>query len=414
MSTVVPQKFPLDLPARQDIALTVPLEKAYRDANRAPARAVRAEFPFGGEGWIITKYEDVKEVLSDPRFGLEIVKTLGDHPRIRQIELGPPFPPSFNEYDGPKHAEKRQMLMKHLTVKRVRALIPATEAIVAAQLDEMETVGNPVDVAEHFARLVPVLVFGHLLGIPREEHPRFLGEAQQFGNARASSPEEAAKGLLVLKAYFKELVARRRENPGDDLISALIADTETLGRWTESELDAIGMVLLMAGHDATAAMLGGTLEWLSHGPELYARLRADPDSFPRAFEEFLRFIPAGLAGTRTRIALEDVDLDGVTIRKGESVLAIVHAANFDDAVYPDPDRLDVDRPVGEPHVAFGHGPHACVGQQLARMEIQVAVKAVLARYPSFTNTDTDPDWATRRLLRGPASVNVRWTREEDR
>ena len=125
MSTVVP-KFPIHLPARQDITATVPLEKAYLDANRLSSRALRAEFPFGGEGWIITKYEDVKEVLSDPRFGIEIVKTLGDHPRIRQIELGPPFPPSFNEYDGPKHTEKRQLLMKHLTVKRVRALIPET------------------------------------------------------------------------------------------------------------------------------------------------------------------------------------------------------------------------------------------------------------------------------------------------
>lgn len=406
------KKFPIDLPAKQDIVETRPLEMAYIVENRSDATAVRAEFPFGGEGWLITKYDVVKEVLSDNRFGLEIVKELGTHPRIRQIELGPPFPPSFNEYDPPKHTEKRAQLMKHLTFKRVRALLPATEEIIEAQLDEMESFGNPVDIVEHFSKILPVLVFGHLVGIDRSEHHRFLGAAQNFGNAKAASPEEAAAALNQLKDYFRELVARRRAEPGDDLISALIKDTETLGKWTESELEAVGMVLLMAGHDATAAMLGGILEWLSHDAQLFERLRRSPEDFKPMFEEFLRFIPAGLAGTRTRIALEDVQLGDVLIRQGESVLAVVHAANFDESVFPDPADFQADRNLAQPQVAFGHGPHACAGQQLARMEIVAAVQAILRRYKTFENVDQSADWAEHRMLRGPHRVDVKWEKAD--
>jgi nocardicin N-oxygenase len=172
------------------------------------------------------------------------------------------------------------------------------------------------------------------------------------------------------------------------------------------------MVLLMAGHDATGAMLGGIIEWLSHDKDLFDRLRNRPEDFPRAFEEFMRFIPAGLAGTRTRIAYDDVQIGDVLIKKGDSVLPIVHAANFDPAVFPDPMSFDLEREPSIPHVGFGHGAHACVGQQLARMQIDVAIKAILRRYSSLTNTNTDPDWASGRLLRGPKKLQVSYSKAE--
>lgn len=406
-------KTPYPLPAKQDIVETVPMERDYLDMHATASPIHRAKFPFGGDGWIITGYEELRQVLEDERFGIEEAAELDDYPRIRQIEVGRPFPPSFNEYDPPKHTVKRSVLMKHLTVKRVRTLRPATEQLVEAQLDAFEALGPGADIGEHFARLIPVQVFGHLVGVPETEYGRFLHAAHTFSNSRAETNEQAEEALNTLKDYFAELVDRRRTEPGEDLISALVQDTDAGQKWTEEELHGIGMVLLMAGHDATGAMLAGIIEWLSHDKPLYDRLRANPASFPRAFDELVRFIPAGLAGTRTRIAYEDVQVGDVLIRKGESVLPIVHAANFDPEVFPDPMRLDLDRENTTPHVAFGHGAHACVGQQLARMQIDVAMQAIFRRYETLTNTNTDPDWAEHRLLRGPKKVEVVYTKAED-
>ena len=404
-------QIPYPLPAKQDMVNSPALERDFAELHTMGS-LVRAKFPFGGEGWIAVRYDVAKSVLDDPRFGLEITREMGDYPRIRQVETGPPFPPSFVQYDPPIHTKKRSVLMKHLTVKRVRQLRPRVEALVESQLDLVESMGPPVDLSAHFAREIPVRVFADLIGAPVDEHDRFLKAARLLGNSRAETPEEAAEAIGTLRDYFAELVDRRKRSPGDDLISALILETETTGSWTEEELHGVGVILLLGAHDATSAMLGGIIEWLSHDRALYQQIRNDPQSFPRAFEEFVRFIPAGLAGTRSRIALEDVQVGEVLVKKGEAVLPIVHAANFDESAFENADLLDLDRQPTAPHLAFGFGPHACVGLQLARMEIDVAIRALVRRFTSIENMNTNPRWFDERLLRGPKEIRVAWEKAE--
>ncbi|GAA4554506.1 cytochrome P450 [Pseudonocardia xishanensis] len=396
---------PYPLPLRQDEVLAPPLERDFAEL-RSISPLVRATFPFGGEGWIALGYKEVKAVLSDSRFSLAEAMR-GDHPRIRITEGGPPFPPSFTQLDPPEHTKQRGVLMKHLTVKRVRALRPAIEKIVGEQLDAIERKGPPADFATDFAQDIPVRVLCHLLGVPATERARFLADASPLANSRVVDVEEAARLFASLTEYFGELVARKRAHPTDDLLSALVHDTELGGLWTTEELHGVGVVLLIAGHDATAAILGGILRWLVHQPHTYASLRDEPEMIPKAFEEFVRFLPAGLAGTRSRIAMEDVTIGDVTIAAGEAVLPIVHAANFDESEFAHAGELDLNRSAS-PHVAFGHGAHSCVGSQLARVEIDVAVRATLQRFERLVAVDPDPEWRQQILLRGPKSIPVTW------
>ena len=405
---------PYPLPARQDITTTRPLERDYVELDKEYGGLVHGAFPFGGVGWMAISYEDVKSVLSDPRFGLEIAEQMGDYPRIRFVEVGPPFPFSFPHMDPPRHTKKRNHLMRHLTVKRVQGHRPHTRDVVESFLDEIDASGiDTVDLSGAYARRVPLRVLSDLLGVPVEEHYRFVDAAYFIANGKATTLEEAEQALGQMLEYFRELVARRRAEPKDDLISVLANDPETLEVWSEDELDAAGSLLLLAGHDATASTLGGILEWLAHSPELYARLRSEPEKFPAYLEEFLRFIPAGLAGTRSRIALEDVMVGSQLVRKGEAVLPIVHAANFDYRAFQNPLELDLEAQRENLHVGFGYGPHGCLGMQLARMEIDEAIRAVMRRYSSIESLDPHEDWDDRRLLRGPESILVKLTRAAD-
>ena len=395
---------PYPLPIRQDELLALPLERDFAEL-RATSPLVRAVFPFGGEGWIALGYNEVKIVLSDPRFSVaEAIR--GDYPRIRISEGGPPFPSTFFQMDAPDHAKRRGVLMKHLTVKRARAMRPAIEKIVGDLLDAMERVGAPADLVALFANEVPVHVLCHLLGIPVEERNRFIDEARPLINLHISDPSEVVRIIGSLTGYFGELVERKRAEPADDLLSALVHDTELSGLWSIEDLHGVGVMLLLVGHDATSAILSGILYWLIHQPQTYQRLRDQPDTIPRAFEEFVRFLPAGF-DSRSRIAMEDVTIGGITIAAGEAVLPILHSANFDETAFENAAELDLDR---EPrnHVGFGYGPHLCAGSQLARVEIDVAMRAILQRFERLEAATPDPRWREQILLRGPKSMPVTW------
>jgi nocardicin N-oxygenase len=400
----MPVSVPYSLPIRQDELLALPLERDFAEL-RAMAPLARAVFPFGGEGWIALGYDEVKTVLSDPRFSVaEAIR--GDYPRIRISEGGPPLPLTFVQMDPPDHAKRRGVLMKHLTVKRVRALRPAIEKIVGELLDAMERVGAPADLVAAFANEVPVRVLCLLLGIPVEERNRFINDASPLINLHITDPAEVVSLFNSLTEYFRELVERKRAEPADDLLSALVHDTELGGVWSDDELHGIGVVLLLVGHDATSAILSGILYWLVHQPQTYQRLRDQPDMIPGAFEEFVRVLPAGF-DSRSRVAMEDVTIGDITIAAGEAVLPILHAANFDETAFENAAELDLDRGPCS-HVAFGYGPHLCAGSQLARVEIEVAVSATLRRFERLEATTPDPRWREQILLRGPKSMPVTW------
>ncbi|GLI28593.1 cytochrome P450 [Agromyces rhizosphaerae] len=396
------------LETKQNLVNWSEAQDAYA-ALRETADVVRVEFPFGGEGWMTTTYDMVREMYNDPNYSIEIQSSGREYPRMRYVETDNSRNPSFMQYDGAKHQAKRAVLTKYLTIKRVNALRESTQQIIEETLDELEALGSPVDFTVHFAKRVPLRVLCALLGMPTITDQAFIDACYKIVDSRVENPAELMAAYGIIVPFFNELYEEKSKHPGDDLMSAMIQDKND-GLWSEDELRNLGTTLLLAAHDATGVMLNGQLEWLSHEPELYARLRAEPESFPRAFEELLRLVSVGTSAPRGRVALEDAELGGVAIAAGEAIAGNLLAANTDPAVFPDPMVFDMDRPVTKPHVAFGSGPHACPGMHLARMEITLALQEILRRYETFENVEPHDDWRSRRLCKSAPEVVVAWKR----
>jgi cytochrome P450 len=338
----------------------------------------RLTYPSGKIGWLVTGYDDVRAVLADTRFSSQ--RTAGTNP-VRQI---PPeaedllvAPGMFLMMDPPDHTRYRRLLTGQFTVRRMNALMPHIERIVAAHLDTMARSERPADLVDAFARPVPSMVICELLGVPYADRSQF----QQW-TARLLSLDTEWKALRTtadeLRAYMLGLVQAKRSQPAEDLLSGLVHGE---GRLTDDELVNMGNLLLIAGHETTANMLGlGTLTLLQH-PDQLAALRADPALLERAVEELLRYVSILQFGL-SRIATEDVQVGGRWIRAGDPVVVSVMIANRDPARFPDAYSLDVTREYS-PHMAFGHGVHQCLGQQLARVELRVGLGALLTRFPTL-------------------------------
>ncbi|QIS22600.1 cytochrome P450 [Nocardia terpenica] len=335
----------------------------------------RLKFPGGHVGWLATGHAVVRAVLADPRFSSrsEYVRSpVVELDTTRSVPAG-----MFLRYDPPQHTRFRNMLTGRFTVRRMRLLTERIEGFTAECLDAMERQGGPVDLVTAFARPIPELVICDLLGVPVADHDQFSRLAA--ASTPDVSPEELVNNRIdafdSVLDYIRHLVAAKRANPTDDMLSELAATD-----LTEDELVGVGGLLLAAGLDTTANMLAlGTFALLCN-PEQLALLRADPDLTDRAVEELLRYL--SIAHTAVRGALEDVELAGHTIKAGESVALSITAGNRDPERFDDPDTLDVERnAVG--HLAFGHGVHQCLGQQLARVEMRVGYRALLARFPGL-------------------------------
>ncbi|WP_232236181.1 cytochrome P450 [Nocardia sp. BMG51109] len=289
----------------------------------------------------------------------------------------PAYPGFFMEMDPPEHTRFRRLLTAQFTVRRINQLEARIEEIVESHLDEMARARPPVDLVSMFAMPIPMLVICELLGVPYTDREFFLDRTEtalSLGSDHTKS--EAALGEIV--QYIADLAVRKRAEPTDDLLSGLAADAEL----TELELGNIGMLLLLAGHQTTSDMLAlGTLTLLSY-PEQLVKLRADPSLIEGAVEELLRFLSVVHIGP-SRTALEDVEVDGVLIRQGETVTLSLPSINRDPAQFADePDALDVTRaPRG--HLAFGHGVHQCLGKQLSRIELRIGFGALLRRFPGI-------------------------------
>jgi cytochrome P450 len=390
---------------RQDSIVAPRLEREIRLLREERGTVIRALFPYGGEGWLAVGYEAAKELMAHPSFTTALSGT--GFPRMRENGgYRPPWPRSISIMDPPEHTAKRRVLSKHLSVKRARSLQPRTQRHVERLLAQVKAVGPGVDLVPNFSELVPLTVMCDLLGISMDERHQFVPQAKALLNGRVDSPEEGERMILEINDYFADLLERRKAEPGDDILSALVLDSETSDVFTEDDLRGMGFSLLVAGHDAPAAILGGILYWLAHSPELFSELKQHPELIPQGMEEFLRFLPSG-TGSRTRVALEDVEIGGVLIREGEGALPWVHPANLDPAAFEDPLTLDLRRQ-GTPHLRFGFGIHACLGQQLARMELITATKGVLDAFDRLEVLDRDPDWREQVLLRGPKTLRVTW------
>jgi cytochrome P450 len=339
----------------------------------------RLAFPSGRVGWLITGYDDARAVLADPRFssrreaGTNPVRAMP--PEVEEDLLEQPG--MFLTMDPPEHTRYRRLLTGQFTVRRMNALVPEIERIVAEHLDAMARSPRPADLVQAFALPVPSMVICELLGVPYADRAGF----QQRTAILLSLDAEwdlIRSTLDELTDYMGDLVRAKRAQPTDDLLSGLIHGD---GGLTDAELVNIGNLLLIAGHETTANMLGlATLTLLQH-PDQLADLRSDPASIGRAVEELMRYLSILQFGL-LRIAAEDVQVGGRWLRAGDPVVVAVMAANRDPARFPDPDRLDVTREYS-PHLAFGHGVHQCLGQQLARVELKVGLGALLTRFPTL-------------------------------
>ncbi|SDN52915.1 cytochrome P450 [Allokutzneria albata] len=391
--------YPFSLPRALD------LDPIYERLRRDEP-ITRVRMPYGeGTAWLVTRHADAKVVLGDPRFSTA-AGTTPETPRSTPLPLDPE---GILGMDAPEHTRLRRLVAKAFTARRVEQMRPRLREVVDAALTEMEQHGAPADLVHFLALPLPVTVICDMLGVPYEDRHLF----REFSDAALSTtkytPEQIRDARDKFLAYMGGLVAQRRAEPTDDLLGALVLARDNDDRLSEMELVRLGIGLLVAGHETTANQLTNFTYLLLSERERYEALVADPSLVPAAVEEMLRFTPLGASGGFVRVALEDVELAGVTVRKGESVFAQLASANRDEAIFDQPDRIDFTRQ-HNPHMAFGHGVHHCLGAQLARLELQVALEGMIARFPGlrFAVPAEELPWRTGMLVRGLEALPVSW------
>ncbi|WP_431357659.1 cytochrome P450 [Streptomyces lydicus] len=339
--------------------------------------------PDGSWAWLVTRYSDIRAVLGDTRFSSDT--TVHGYP-LSGMTGGPnPQNRSFVHMDPPEHTRLRRMVTREFMVKRVEALRPEIRQITEELCDAMERaerdVHSGVDLVEALALPVPSLVISLLLGVPYDDHDIFQQLTGRLLSRNVPDGErEAARRELY--AYLDRLVTSKEADPGDDILGRLIVEQQQTGEITHDEVLVFAASLLIAGHETTANMIGLSALSLMHDQESADQLREDPSLIRGAVEELLRFHSISRNGPR-RAATVDIEIDGHLIRAGEGVVVSVPSANRDESVFADAERLDVCRPNAQHHVAFGYGIHQCLGQALARVELQVVIDTLLRRFPTM-------------------------------
>lgn len=365
---------PITLPVERTTPLEPP-DELRRLREREPM--TRLAFPDGHVGWLVTGHATARAVLADRRFSSRReLRRSPVRPRLAGQSMQPAEPGMFIASDPPDHTRYRRLLTGQFTVHRMRQLTPRIEQIVRARLDAMEQTGPPVDLVAEYALPIPSQVICELLGVPYADRGTFQRNTRTLLSLQATA-EQARAAADAIRDYIRGLVQEKRAEPTDDMLGGLVAS----GELTEDELTNMGFLLLIAGHETTSNMLGlGTFTLLEHPDQLRA-LRDDPTLIDNAVEELLRYNSIIQFGT-TRAALEDVEVDGHLVKKGENVVISIPAGNRDPERFDAPETLDVTRPaIG--HLAFGHGIHQCLGQQLARIEMRVGYLKLFRRFPTL-------------------------------
>lgn len=366
---------------------------------RAEGPVLPVEAPGGLRAWLITRHDEARAALSDPR----LVK---NSPRRWELYSGGLFPPELRaavgshvlNADPPDHTRLRRLVTKAFTTRRVEALRPRVEQIVTELLDALPADG-PVNLLDGLAFPLPMRVIYELIGVPDEDRERFRGWATTIVSGPAAGAElPDAAGAMV--GYLRTLIDRKRVAPTDDLLTGLIAARDGESRLGAEELTSMVFLLLIAGYDTTANLIGNGAYLLATHQEQFAALRANLDLLPRAVEEILRY--EGSIGCATfRLTSEPVKIGGVVLDRDQVVLVCLLAANRDQARYAEPDRFDITR--GESgHLAFGHGVHSCFGAPLARLQGRIALGELARRYSGIALADVPEPltWRPGLLMHG--------------
>jgi cytochrome P450 len=340
----------------------------------------------GHEAWLVVRYDEARAALNDPRMSKDMQAALALSPDVVAEGLpGPVFSRHMLNVDPPDHTRLRGLVAAAFSMKRIEALRPRVRAIVDDLLDAIGAMDpdTTVDLVASFAFPLPFTVICELLGVPEPDRA-VLGRELTALLSPVSTPAEYARASAASKAVvamLSALVEAKEEAPGDDLVTALLEARDGDERLTHQELLSTIFQLIVAGHDTTTSLIGNSVVALLRHPAQLELLRAEPGRIAAAVEELLRY-DAPVPHSTFRYAVEPVELAGTTIPAGAQVVISLAAADRDDQRYADPDTLDIDRPYAR-HLAFGHGIHFCLGAPLARMEGQLALAALLDRFPEL-------------------------------
>ncbi|HZD70002.1 MAG TPA: cytochrome P450 [Actinomycetes bacterium] len=391
-----------------DLADPAMLRDPFTAYGRARERSPLARLTAPGFGpmWAVTRHRDARAMLADPRFQLN-ASSYRMRPDVPEDCL--PYMRTMQEMDGPEHTRLRPLAAPAFTARRAAELRPRVEPIVERLLDDLpgHAEGGAVDLLAHFARLLPIDLISELVGIPTRDRPRW----REYGAAVAAGSGQAfAEAIPGIMAGAKAAVAARRAEPGDDLIADLIGiQAEDRDRLSDAEMVTLVWHLVLAGQ-VPGNLIANAVEVLLAHPGQLTALREDPVLMPGAVEELIRWCGPQLL-TIPRYAREDVEIGGIPVGRGEPVTAAIASVNRDPRAFDDPDRLDVSRPPGPSgHLGFGHGPHFCLGAPLARVETEVALTALLRRFPKLTlavapqDVPRSPDPGTWRLSSLPVTL----------
>ncbi|MFE6869250.1 cytochrome P450 [Kitasatospora sp. NPDC057692] len=366
----------------------------------------RVRLPYGEPAWLATTYADVKMVMADPRFSREMAQGL-DQPRLRRELTGD----GIMGMDPPDHTRLRKLVNKAFTARRIEQMRADIRSRVTRLIDAMVEKGQPADLVEDMARPLPVSVICDLLGVPFSDHHIFRKWTEGLTNDSTMNGNVLEEIGGELGEYMSALIAQRRAEPTDDLLGALVYARDDGDKLTEDELIAIaGPGLLTGGVETVSSGLPSFLfTLLADFPDQLKLLRTRPELMPNAVEELLRYVPINTAAMFARYATEDVRFGDVVVRAGDPVMPALAAANRDPLVFENPEQVDITRQAN-PHMAFGHGPHHCIGAALARMELQESMTGLLTRFPDLHLADGRDGvrWQFGVIVRGPVSMPVGW------
>ena len=364
------------------------------------------------ESWVLTRYDDIDKVLTDNRFSADRQRARTRFAQMiqeQQAQYGPlSTAQTMLTSDPPDHTRLRKLVSKAFTPRAVLDLRPRIQDIVDYLLVEAGERGE-FDIIHDLAYPLPVIVIAEMLGVPPEDRHRFKHWSDTVVATLGGpfTPPEVIEAARVaieeLAEYIGHVIAERRAEPKEDLISGLIAAEEGGQVLSEEEIFATCILLLIAGNETTTNLIGTSMLALFQNPEQMERLRKDLSLMPSAVEELLRY--AGPVHGTGRVPKEDIEIAGHVFHEGEMVFTLLAAGNRDPSHYPDPDKLDVARNPTD-HLALGDGIHFCLGAPLARVEAQIAIGTMLDRFPKLLLLDEDPEWGGTFIIRGPKRLNV--------
>ncbi|WP_329110619.1 cytochrome P450 [Micromonospora sp. NBC_01699] len=386
-------------------SLAEPPERFAELRDRCPV--VRVKLPSGDTAWMVTGYDEVAAAMADPALSRAALR----EPGAPRVISGPDFsdnPFNLLNQEGPDHARLRRLIAPAFNHRKARVWRPRVEQIAHEAVDRLEAGEHPADLHRDFASLLPIWVICEMVGAPVEDRPRLQEWTDRLVSITAYSPEERLRARDESAAYVAGLIAQRREEPGEDLLSALVAARDDNDRLTERELVWLGINLLVAGHDTTVGALSRGLYMLLRHPDQWRLLAEDPAILDHGVEELLRYAPPSEIGFM-RVATEPVTIGGVEIAEGEGVIPVMHAVGRDSRHVHDPERLDLVR-TDVKHLAFGHGPHYCPGAGVARMELQVAFGTLARRLPGLRLAEPAQDtrWIDGLLTLRPERLLASW------